>query len=208
MRLETPWGETFSGDEAGDFIRRERPHTVAVVHAETSTGALQPGKAICEEAHETGALTIADCVTSLGGMPVQVDETGIDIAYSCTQKGLSCPPGLAPFTASGRAMERLRARKQPNPVWYLDLKSIGEYYDAPHRYHHTPPVSAFYALREGLAAIAEARLEKRWERHRRCHAQFVKGLTALGVMLHVSEGRQIPTLNISRVPEGVEQAKV
>jgi alanine-glyoxylate transaminase/serine-glyoxylate transaminase/serine-pyruvate transaminase len=208
VRLEKPWGETFSDEEARDFIRREKPQTVAFVHAETSTGALQSGKTICEAAHDAGALVIADCVTSLGGMPVQVDRTGIDIAYSCTQKGLSCPPGLAPFTASERAMERLRAKKEPNSVWYLDLKLIGEYYDAPHRYHHTPPVSAFYALREGLAAIADEGLEARWERHRRCHAQFVDGLAALGVTMHVSEGRRIPTLNTPRVPEGLQETKI
>jgi alanine-glyoxylate transaminase/serine-glyoxylate transaminase/serine-pyruvate transaminase len=110
VRLEKPWGETFSDDEAGDFIRREKPAVVAYVQAETSTGAFQKGDAICKAAHEVGALVIADCVTSLGGMPVKVDETGIDIAYSCTQKGLSCPSGLAPITVSERAMEVLRNR--------------------------------------------------------------------------------------------------
>lgn len=208
VRLETAWGETFSDSEARAFIRREKPQTVAFVHAETSTGALQPGRAICEAAHEIGALTIADCVTSLGAMPVQVDDTGIDVAYSCTQKGLSCPPGLAPFTASPRAMERLRVRKQAPPVWYLDLKLLAEYFDAPRRYHHTAPISAFYALREGLSAIAEEGLEKRWERHRRCHLQLVNGLTALGLAMHVKEGRRIPTLNTPRVPEGIDDAKV
>lgn len=208
VHFEKPWGETFSDDEAREFIRKQRPHTVAFVHAETSTGALQPGKAICEAAHEVGALVIADCVTSLGGLPVEVDETGIDIAYSCTQKGLSCPPGLAPFTASPRAMERLQARKQPNPVWYLDLKLIGEYYDPPHRYHHTAPISTFYALREGLAAIAEEGLEARWERHRRCHAQFVRGIAKLGLTMHVGESHRIPTLNTPRVPDGIDEMKV
>ena len=114
VRLEKPWGETFSDDEARDFIRRERPSTVAYVQAETSTGVYNQGKAICEAAHEVGALVVADCVTSLGGMPVLVDETGIDIAYSCTQKGLSCPPGLAPITVSPRALERL-AWAAPRP---------------------------------------------------------------------------------------------
>src|SRR5579872_79500 len=208
VRLEKPWGETFSGEEARDFIRREQPQTVAFVHAETSTGALQPGDAICEAAHEAGALVIADCVTSLGGVPVQIDKMGVDIAYSCTQKGLSCPPGLAPFTASPRALEHLRARKRPNPVWYLDLKLIAEYYDAPHTYHHTAPISSFYALREGLAAIMDEGLENRWERHRRCHEQFLKGLSTLGVRMHVAEGKRILTLNTPRVPEGVNDVQV
>ena len=114
VRLEKPWGATFAAEEAREFIGRERPNVVAYVQAETSTGAFQEGKAICEEAHEVGALVIADCVTSLGAMPVDVDATGIDIAYSCSQKGLSAPPGLAPLTVGPRAMEYLKSRKTPN----------------------------------------------------------------------------------------------
>jgi len=117
VRLEKPWGETFSAEEAREFIRREKPNVVAYVQAETSTGAFQEGKAICEAAHEAGALVIADCVTSLGAMPVDVDATGIDIAYSCSQKGLSAPPGLAPVTVGPRAMDYLRSRKTPNRSW-------------------------------------------------------------------------------------------
>ena len=146
VRAEKPWGEPFGDEEAVAFIQREKPRLVAFVHAETSTGAQQRGKAICDAAHAVGALVIADCVTSLGGMPVQVDETGIDIAYSCTQKGLSCPPGLSPITVSERAMEVLRARKSTPRTWYLDLKMLDEYYDSAHRYHHTAPISMFYAL--------------------------------------------------------------
>src|SRR6202453_931454 len=155
VRCEKPWGETFTEAEASEFLERERPQLVAFVHAETSTGALQSPLAITRPARAVGALVIADCVTSLGGVPIQVDASGIDIAYSCSQKGLSCPPGLSPFTASPRAADHLRARKIDNPVWYLDLKLLLDYYDAPHKYHHTPPVSSFYALREGLAAIME-----------------------------------------------------
>jgi alanine-glyoxylate transaminase/serine-glyoxylate transaminase/serine-pyruvate transaminase len=108
VRLEKPWGETFEDAEAAEFIRREKPRVVAYVQAETSTGAFQDGRAICAAAREIDALVIADCVTSLGAMPVKVDETGIDIAYSCSQKGLGCPPGLAPLTVSPRAMARLQ----------------------------------------------------------------------------------------------------
>jgi alanine-glyoxylate transaminase/serine-glyoxylate transaminase/serine-pyruvate transaminase len=109
VRLEKPWGETFTDEEAREFIRREKPKVVAYVHAETSTGALQSGHAICAAAHDAGAIVIADCVTSLGGVPVQFDETGIDVAYSCTQKGLSCPPGLSPMALSPRAIDAARA---------------------------------------------------------------------------------------------------
>jgi alanine-glyoxylate transaminase/serine-glyoxylate transaminase/serine-pyruvate transaminase len=181
---------------------------VAYVHAETSTGALQSGRAICAAAHDAGALVIADCVTSLGGLPVEFDRTGMDIAYSCTQKGLSCPPGLSPMAISPRAMDWLRARTSPVRSWYLDLKLIYDYSTVSHRYHHTAPISMFYALRAALAVIADEGIENRWERHRRCHKFFVKGIEAMGLRLHVSEKHRIPTLNTVCVPHGVDEAKV
>ncbi len=208
VKLEKPWGESFSAEEAAAFIQREKPQLVAYVHAETSTGALQPGEAIAKAAHEAGALVIADCVTSLGGVRIDADRTGIDIAYGCTQKGLSCPPGLSPLTISPRAVERLRACTRSNAVWYLDLKMLEDYYNAPHRYHHTAPISTFYALREGLAVIREEGVEARWERHLRAHRRFVDGIQALGLEMHVREGHRIPTLNTVRVPAGVDDARV
>lgn len=185
VRFEKPWGETFSDAEAREFILRERPEVVAYVQAETSTGAWQDGKAICEAAHEVGALVIADCVTSLGGMPVKMDETGIDIAYSCSQKCLSCPPGLAPISLSPRALEVLRAREAPVRSFYFDLKLLDDYYEGAHRYHHTAPVSMFYALREALAVAVEEGLERRYERHRLNHLALVAGLEAMGLSMHV-----------------------
>jgi alanine-glyoxylate transaminase / serine-glyoxylate transaminase / serine-pyruvate transaminase len=208
VRFEKQWGETFSDDEAQDFIRRERPKVVAYVHAETSTGALQSGKAICAAAHDAGALVIADCVTSLGGLPVEFDRTGIDVAYSCTQKGLSCPPGLSPMAMSRRAMDFLNSRTTPSRSWYLDLKLIHDYSTVSHRYHHTAPISMFYALREALLVIADEGIENRWERHRRCHQVFVKGILAMGLSFHVPEAHRIPTLNTVSVPKGVDEAKV
>jgi alanine-glyoxylate transaminase / serine-glyoxylate transaminase / serine-pyruvate transaminase len=208
VRFEKPWGETFTDDEAREFIGREKPRVVAYVHAETSTGALQSGKAICAAAHDAGALAIADCVTSLGGVPVEFDRTGIDVAYSCTQKGLSCPPGLSPMAMSPRAMEWLRGRTTPSRSWYLDLKLIHDYSTVSHRYHHTAPISMFYALREALLVIAEEGIENRWERHRRCHQSFVKGVEAMGLRLHVPEAHRIATLNTVCVPKGVDEAKV
>ena len=191
-----------------EFIRREKPKVVAYVHAETSTGALQSGRAICAAAHDAGALVIADCVTSLGGVPVEFDRTGIDVAYSCTQKGLSCPPGLSPMAMSPRAMDFLRARTTPSRSWYLDLKLIHDYSTVSHRYHHTAPISMFYALREALMVIAEEGIENRWERHRRCNRTFVKGIEAMGLRMHVPEAHRIATLNTVCVPEGVDEAKV
>ncbi len=208
VRFEKLWGETFTDAEAVEFIRREKPKVVAYVHAETSTGALQSGKAICAAAHDVGALAIADCVTSLGGVPVDFDGTGIDVAYSCTQKGLSCPPGLSPMAMSPRAMEWLRARTSPPRSWYLDLKLIRDYSTVSHRYHHTAPISMFYALREALLVIGEEGIENRWERHRRCHRSFVNGIEAMGLRMHVPEGHRIATLNTVRVPSGVDEAKV
>jgi alanine-glyoxylate transaminase / serine-glyoxylate transaminase / serine-pyruvate transaminase len=208
VRFEKSWGETYSDDEARDFIRREKPNVVGFVHAETSTGALQSGRAICAAAHEIGALVIGDCVTSLGGIPVQFDETGIDVAYSCTQKGISCPPGLSPMALSPRAMEFLRARTTSPRSWYLDLKLIHDYSTVSHRYHHTAPISMFYALREALLVIAEEGVENRWERHRRCNQSFVKGIEALGLRMHVPEPHRIPTLNTVLVPAGVDEGKV
>ena len=208
VRFEKPWGEVYSDDEAREFIRREKPKVVGYVHAETSTGALQHGKAICAAAHEVGALVIGDCVTSLGGLPVNFDQTGIDVAYSCTQKGLSCPPGLSPMAISRRAMDALKARTSPVRSWYLDLKLIYDYSTVSHRYHHTAPISMFYALREALLVVEDEGIEKRWERHRRCHKLFVNGIQGMGLSMHVPEEHRIPTLNTVRVPSGVDEAKI
>jgi alanine-glyoxylate transaminase / serine-glyoxylate transaminase / serine-pyruvate transaminase len=208
VRFEKPWGDTFTDAEAKEFISREKPKVVAYVHAETSTGALQSGNAICAAAHESGALVIADCVTSLGGVPVEFDHTGIDIAYSCTQKGLSSPPGLSPMAMSPRAMEWLRARTTPSRSWYLDLKLIHDYSTVSHRYHHTAPISMFYALREALLVINDEGIENRWERHRRSNRSFVKGIEAMGLRMHVPEEHRIATLNTVCVPAGIDEAKV
>jgi alanine-glyoxylate transaminase/serine-glyoxylate transaminase/serine-pyruvate transaminase len=205
--LEKAWGEVFGYDEVAEFVQRERPAVLAFVHAETSTGALQDPRPIVKAAREVDALTIADCVTSLGGVPINVDEMGIDIAYSCSQKGLSCPPGLAPFTASPRAVERLNARNTPMREWYLDLRLLAEYFDG-HKYHHTASATLFYALHESLRLIHEEGLENRFARHCRAHRALVAGLEALGLKMHVPEGYRIPHLNTPRVPEGLDDAKV
>ena len=208
VRLAKGWGEPYDAQEAREFIRRERPRMVAFVQAETSTGMFNHAKPICEAAHEVDALAIGDCVTSLGGMPVLVDENGIDIAYSCTQKGLGCPPGLAPMTVSPRALERLKARTSPVQSWYLDLLLLDTYYSS-HKYHHTASATLFYALHEGLAMAAEEGLENRWERHRRNHLAFVAGIEAMGLSMHVEDpANRLWTLNTPRVPAGVDDAQL
>jgi alanine-glyoxylate transaminase/serine-glyoxylate transaminase/serine-pyruvate transaminase len=208
VRLAKPWGEPYDPQEAREFIRRERPRMVAFVQAETSTGMYNQAKPICEAAHEVDALTIADCVTSLGGMPVLVDENGIDIAYSCTQKGLGCPPGLAPVTVSPRALDRLKGRTAIVHSWYLDLLLLDTYYSG-HKYHHTASATLLYALREGLAMVAEEGRENRWDRHRRNHQAFVAGIESMGLRMHVANpADRLWTLNTPRVPEGVDDGKV
>lgn len=208
VRFEKPWGENFGEDEAAEFIRHEKPQVVMYVQAETSTGVFQDGKAICEAAHEVDAIVIADTVTSLGAMPVRVDETGIDVSYSCSQKGLSCPPGLSPITISPRAAERLKARKTVNRSWYFDLKLITDYLIESHRYHHTAPISMFYALHEALTLVDEEGAENRWQRHHDCHEKFVQGVSALGLHMQAPEGHRIWNLNTPTVPAGVDDAKV
>jgi alanine-glyoxylate transaminase / serine-glyoxylate transaminase / serine-pyruvate transaminase len=207
-RLEKPWGETFTDDEAREFILREKPQVVQYVQAETSAGAFQQGRAICEAAHDIGAIVVADCVTSLGAMPVDFDKTGIDVAYSCTQKGLSCPPGLSPMALSPGAMERLKARKTTNRSWYFDLTLLNDYFHVSHKYHHTASATLFYALHEGLTLIQEEGFENRTARHHRMHLRFVNEVEALGLKMHVAEGHRIWNLNTPRIPDGVDDAKV
>ncbi len=208
VRLEKPWGEPFDPQQVRDFIRRERPSVVGMVQAETSTGMFNDVRPACEAAHEVDAVVITDCVTSLGGMPVNVDENGIDIAYSCTQKGLGCPPGLAPITVSPRALDRHNARQSQVQSWYLDLRLLDSFYTG-HKYHHTASATMFYALREGLAMVQEEGREARWERHRRNHTAFVAGIEAMGLSMQVADpARRLWTLNTPRVPEGVDDAKV
>src|SRR5215831_3150170 len=207
VRLAADWGTPYDYDQVREFIRRERPRTVAFVQAETSTGMFNQAKPICDAAHELDALVVADCVTSLGGMPVLVDENGIDIAYSCSQKGLGCPPGLAPVTVSPRALDRIKQRKTPVDCFYVDLLALDTFYCGK-KYHHTASATMFYALREGLAIVAEEGLETRWERHRTNHESFVAGIEAMGLSMHVPAGHRLWTLNTPRLPQGVDDGKL
>jgi alanine-glyoxylate transaminase/serine-glyoxylate transaminase/serine-pyruvate transaminase len=195
-------------NEAAEWIRREEPQVLAYVQAETSTGVFTEGKLLCAAAHEINAIVIADCVTSLGAMPVDVDTTEIDVAFSCTQKGLSCPPGLSPVTVSSRAMERLQQRKQANRSWYFDLSLIADYLTQSRRYHHTASATLFYALHEALALVEEEGLQKRLDRHRSAHMQFVGRVEALGLKMLVSPEHRIWNLNTPMVPNGIDEAKV
>jgi len=208
-RLEKPWGEIFTADEAEQFVSRERPNVVGFVQAETSTGAYQTGRAIVAAARRAGALVIADCVTSLGAMPVELDAVGIDVAFSCSQKGLSCPAGLSPFSISPRAVELLENRSEEPFTWYFDLKLLGKYFEPPHAYHHTPAPPLYYAMHQGLAAIQEEGLRNRWERHARGNQRLIAGLTRLGFVPLVKQPEhRISHLTTVIPPAGVDEAQI
>ncbi len=207
-RLEKPWGEVFSAAEVDAAAAQVRPKAVAVVHAETSTGALQPLETLGEVARRHGALLIADCVTSLGGVPVEVDGWGVDAAYSGTQKCLGGPAGLSPVTLGPRAVEAAARRQRPPHSWYLDLGLLERYWGGDHAYHHTISAPLVYALLESLRVVTEEGLEARWERHRTNAERLWRGLSAMGLQLHVPEGCRIASLTTVRVPEGVDEAAV
>jgi alanine-glyoxylate transaminase / serine-glyoxylate transaminase / serine-pyruvate transaminase len=180
VRCGKEWGEVFTEEEATAFIDREKPDVVAFVQAETSTGAYQSGRAIAAATRKSGALLLADCVASMGAMPVELDSVGIDIAYSCSQKGLNCPAGLSPVSLSPRAWEWLEKRQDEPFTWYLDLRLLAKYFDEPHVYHHTPSPPLYYAMHQGLAVIEEEGLRQRFERHRVVGQKLSTELTKLG----------------------------
>ena len=206
--IHRPWGEVFTPEEVEQALIKFPAKVVGIVHAETSTGALQPLEEIAKIVHEHGSLFLVDTVTSLGGVSVGVDEVGIDIAYSGTQKCLSCPPGLGPITLGSRAIEALHNRKHKVANWYLDLSMIEKYWGKERTYHHTAPISSNFALYEGLRIVAEEGLEARWERHYRNAELLWDGLDSLGLEAHVALEHRLPTLTTVRVPKGVEEAQV
>jgi alanine-glyoxylate transaminase/serine-glyoxylate transaminase/serine-pyruvate transaminase len=207
-RLERPWGDVFAVGDVEKALREKPAKLVALVHAETSTGALQPMESMADVVHRHGGLLLVDCVTSLGGVPVIIDAWDVDIAYSGTQKCLSCPPGLAPFTVGPRALEVLHQRKTKVANWYLDLTMIEKYWGSKRTYHHTAPISMNYALREALRLVQEEGLEKRFERHRANAALLWEGLEALGLQLHVPLDHRLPTLTTVLIPEGADEGAI
>jgi alanine-glyoxylate transaminase/serine-glyoxylate transaminase/serine-pyruvate transaminase len=208
--VEAPWGEAVD-PAAVERKLGEIPgpvKLVGVVHAETSTGVLQPIRPLAEIAHRAGALLAMDCVTSLGGCPVEVDAWGVDAAFSGTQKCLSCPPGLAPVTLNAKAEQCVKARRQPVQSWYLDLNMVMSYWGQDRVYHHTAPISMLYALREALQLVLEEGLENRFERHRLGSQALAAGLEAMGLQLLVSREFRLPSLTTVTVPPGVDELRV
>lgn len=206
-RVERPWGEVFEPAHLKDALRA-KPKVVGIVMAETSTGASQPLEEISKLVHEAGALLLVDAVTSLGGMPVEVDRWQIDAIYSGSQKCLSCPPGLAPVSFGPRAMDALARRKNKVQSWYLDLSMLARYWGEERVYHHTAPINMTYALYEGLRLLHEEGLEKSFARHALNHDALAAGLAAIGITYAAAEGHCLPTLNAVRVPAGVDDAWV
>ena len=207
-QVEQPWGRAFEQEQVIEAIARVKPKAVAIVHAETSTGVHQPVDRLGAAAHAHGALFLLDCVTSLGGVPVEIDGWGVDAAYSGTQKCLSCPPGLSPVTLSPRAVERLDKRKHKVQSWYLDLSMVRQYWGSERFYHHTAPINMLYALHEALAIVLEEGLENRFKRHKEAHERLGAGLKELGIDFVSQEGRRLPMLNAVRVPDGADDMTV
>jgi alanine-glyoxylate transaminase/serine-glyoxylate transaminase/serine-pyruvate transaminase len=210
VKIEIPWGEVVTPAQIAEALKREgKVKAVGLVHAETSTGAWQPMEGLGQLCHDHGALLVVDTVTSLGGMPVEIDAWGADAVYSGTQKCLSCPPGLAPFSLSARALDALKARKQKVQSWYLDASMIADYWaEGKRAYHHTAPISMVYALRESLRLVFEEGLPARFERHRRNSVALLGGLAALGCEPQASAGHRLPSLNCIKVPAGVDELAV
>ncbi len=202
--LERAWGQVFSAEEIRASLARNPVKVVAIVHAETSTGVLQPLEEIARVVHESGALLLVDAVTSLGGVPVDIDRTGIDVCYSCSQKCLGSPPGLGPISLGSRATEFLRRRQTPVSPFYLDLGLLAGYWGPEHAYHHTAPISSAFAFHEALRLVHEEGLGERYARHSRVAQLLWDGLTAMGLELFVPREHRLPTLTTVRVPAGVD----
>ncbi len=208
VQINRPFGEVFSVEEIEEVVKKEQPKVVGIVHAETSTGVAQSLNDISKVVHEADALLLVDCVTSLGGMPVKIDEWDIDAAYSGTQKCLSCPPGLSPVTFSSRAVAAMDARKTKVSSWYLDMSMVRSYWGDSRAYHHTAPINMNYGLHEALRLVLVEGMENRYSRHYANHCALKSGLEAMGIEFAVAEDHQLPMLNAVKIPEGVDDADI
>jgi alanine-glyoxylate transaminase/serine-glyoxylate transaminase/serine-pyruvate transaminase len=210
VRVEVPWGQVIEPDTIAAALQRSSPvKAVALVHAETSTGAWQPLEPISALCRRYNTLLIVDAVTSLGGIPLEVDQWGIDVCYSATQKCLSCPPGLAPLTLSERALSVVKHRRSACQSWYLDLSLIADYWTEHTRaYHHTAPISMLYALREALRLVEEEGLPARFVRHQLNSRALLAGLMALGLDPLPPPHRRLPTLICVTIPSHIDEAAV
>lgn len=209
VRVESPMGRHIDPEALAKAVK-ENPdaNIVGIVHAETSTGVLQPMEEIAKIVHDAGMFLLVDCVTSLGGVEVPVDKLAFDMTYSGTQKCLNCPPGLAPLTVSKRMGEWIKSRAIPVKNWYLDLNMIMRYWGEDRFYHHTAPINMTYALNEALRIILEEGIQNRWERHWNSARKFWKVLESMGLKLVVEEKYRLPSLTTYYTPDGIDEAKI
>jgi alanine-glyoxylate transaminase/serine-glyoxylate transaminase/serine-pyruvate transaminase len=206
IRVEAPWGEPIDPAQVAEALAGRKPKLVAIVHAETSTGVMQPLTEISALAQDAGALMVVDAVTSFCGAALEVDQWGLDAVYSGSQKCLSAPPGISPVSFSERAIEVLAARKTPVQSWFLDLSLVQGYWQegAKRSYHHTAPVSAMFALHEALRLVLEEGLDARFARHRAAHERLREGLEAAGFSFTVAPEYRLPMLNAVALPDGLD----
>jgi alanine-glyoxylate transaminase/serine-glyoxylate transaminase/serine-pyruvate transaminase len=205
--LEAEWGKPTDPERVENVLKEHACKVIALVHAETSTGVLQPMEDIAKLAKAHNAMILLDTVTSLGGVELKADEWGVDAAYSCSQKCIGAPPGLAPVTFSERAIEAAKNRKHPIRSWYLDISLLEKYW-ADRVYHHTSSSTLNYGLLEALLLIEEEGLQNRHARHLKNHQALVAGVEAMGLEMHVKPVHRLPTLNTIRIPDGVDDIKV
>lgn len=208
VKVEVPWGEAIPVEKIKEAIAGKATKLVGIVHAETSTGVRQTIPEVSKLAHDVGALMLIDCVTSLGGIPVEIDHWEVDLAYSGTQKCLSCPPGLSPITFSDRAVEVLKNRKSKVVSWYLDLTMLLNYWGGERIYHHTAPINMLYGLREALVLIINEGQENVYRRHQVNHKALVAGIEAMGLSMLVDADIRLPQLNTINVPDNIDEASV
>lgn len=208
--VQDDWGRAVTPEKLEDALRQNSGvKVVAFVHAETSTGAKSDVQTLVSIARQYDCLTIVDTVTSLGGVPLEIDGWGVDAAYSGSQKCLSSSPGLSPITLSDRALAAIKARRKPVQSWFLDLSLVLTYWEGTKRaYHHTAPINPLYGLHESLVILSEEGIENSWARHQRNHETLVAGLEVLGLAILPPQGERLPDLNAVIVPEGVDEARV
>jgi len=207
--VDAPWGEPLDPADVDDAFAEHSPDVFGFIHAETSTGVRQPSvPELTSIAHENDALVIADTVTSLGGVELEIDDWNVDVAYSGPQKCLSCPPGASPLTLNDDAMDKVLSRETEPRSWYLDLSLLEGYWGEDRAYHHTAPITNVYALREALRLVAEEGIEERWQRHRDVAGALKAGVEAMGLELNAADEFWLPSLNTVRVPDGVDDGAV
>lgn len=207
--VEAEWGRSVEAERIENALSNSNARIIAVVHGETSTGVLQPLEKIAKIAKKYDSLLIVDAVTTLGGSEIKIDALGVDACYSCSQKCIGCPPGLAPVTFSRKAYEKIVNRKREPRSWYFDVRLVEKYWSGDRVYHHTPPVSMLYALREALKIIHEEGLERRWRRHEVTGRALVHGLKTLGLELLVEdENERLPQLTTVLIPDNLDELSV